>query len=134
MLFVDLIKILHTVIMFLKIISILVFTFQIAGNSILDLRFNYSVNNYYSNVICVTSGEPATSFYGECINEPCLSLNSTYYHHRVTVYPENFVIFSNTLILNTRTSGYYVCITRSENGSTLATLLTEFSRGVKFVI
>ena len=82
-----------------------------------------------SNVMCLTYGGPTTSFYGECINEPCL--NSSYVHPTITssVDPES-MIFNNTLKLNARTSGYYVCITRSETVSTLATLLTGFSRGI----
>ena len=80
-----------------------------------------------SNVMCVTSGGPATSFYGECINERCL--NSIYAHHMVNFDPENIMTYNNILNLNARHSSYYVCITRSENLTAFAALLTEFSGG-----
>ena len=80
----------------------------------------------------MTSGGPAASFYGKCISEPCL--NRSYVHRTITssVDPENnnVVIFNNTLNLNTRNSGYYVCITRSETVSNFALLLTELGRGI----
>ena len=84
-----------------------------------------------STVMCVTSGGPATSFYGECINEPYYRDSTcTYSKQMVTVDPYNIMAYINTLSLDTRNSTYYVCITRSETVTTLATVLAEFSRGI----
>lgn len=90
------------------------------GNSLVDLSYD----NNDSMVTCLTSGVPATSVYGECINNECPHLQL-----EITVDPVTLV-YHNTLSLMRQTnSSYFTCITRRAERTAFATFLTKFGRG-----
>ena len=89
------------------------------GDSIVDITYGSN-----STVLtCITTGAPATSVYGECVNNDCLRLPI-----KITVDPVRH-LYSSTLDVTQRTSSYYVCATKGANRTSYAMFLTKSGRG-----
>ena len=85
------------------------------------MDLSYGSNS--STLICVTTGAPATSVYGECVSNDCLRLPV-----KITVDPVR-QLYNNMLNVTQRISSYYVCTTKAADRTSYATFLTRSERG-----
>lgn len=82
----------------------------------------YGNNNF--TLTCLTSGAPATSVYGECVNKDC-----PHSQLEITVEPVT-LLYRNTLILESQANtSHFVCVTRRAEITSYATFLTKFGKG-----
>ena len=90
------------------------------------MDFSYGSNS--STLTCVTTSAPATSVYGECVNNDCLRLPV-----KMTIDPVRR-LYNTMLDVSQRNNSYYVCTTKGADKTSYATFLTKPGRGIAIPI